>query len=105
MGYSLIDKIKMWICAKLTQPIQEVYNMSFFPVITTSEKVTLSVTCVMSGLIVLYLFSNVFENKSNCIVNDEHKWGKWEVIGRRILYDNSAVNERTCVKCNFKELE
>ena len=70
----------------------------------TGEKIILSAMCLLSGLIVLFV-TYTFNEQDNCIDENGHKWRKWEVIGRRVLYDNSAVHERTCNKCGWKEIE
>ena len=78
--------------------------MSFLPTLTFAEKIILSMFFLVTIGILDFLLSNSMES-NNCIDDNGHKWGKWEVIGRRLLYDNSAVHERTCTKCNFTELE
>ncbi len=74
--------------------------MSFFPTVTAKEKI-FSFICIMC--ILLTVFLNIFD--TDCIDEDGHKFGKWEVVGRRVLLDNSAVHERTCIKCNYKDME
>ncbi len=78
--------------------------MSFSPQVTVSKKIILPIICLVTMGILSYFFSNSM-GSNNCIDDNGHKWGKWEVMGRRFLYDNSAVHERNCTKCNFTELE
>ena len=83
---------------------QRGFDMSYLPPITVSEKIILFfIFLVMMGSLSCLLLSSIESN--NCIDDNGHKWGKWEIVGRRLLYDNSAVHERTCTKCNFTELE
>ena len=83
---------------------QRGFDMSYLPPITVPEKIILFfIFLVMMGSLSCLLLSSIESN--NCIDDNGHKWGKWEIVGRRLLYDNSAVHERTCTKCNFTELE
>ena len=91
-------------------PIEEINKLT--KQTTTDEKrcdkcsykiILFFIFLVMTGSLSCLLLSSIESN--NCIDDNGHKWGKWEIVGRRLLYDNSAVHERTCTKCNFTELE
>jgi hypothetical protein len=44
-------------------------------------------------------------NTPNCFNESPHEWGKWEEKYRRVGWDGSAVHERECLICGYKELE
>ena len=58
----------------------------------------------MRYLILLMLMVSCF-NTPNCFNESPHEWGKWEEKYRRVGWDGSAVHERECLICGYKELE